>query len=104
MAKSFDTIVGSGKVASRKALLKTVIIEQIRDTFGLPHSIFYWLGRNMMANNVDTTDGIVNGAVGTLQKTQYATIKTTGARKSYRGWILFDDSQTGSEALRKSRE
>ena len=50
----------------------------------------------MMTNNVDTSDGLVNCALGTLNVIQYATIKKTGLR------ILFDHPQTRSEARRMS--
>lgn len=67
VANSFDTTVGSGTAASQ--LLRTVLNKQLQDMFGPANSVFLQVGTHyIMTTNVDMTDRLVNGALGTLHK------------------------------------
>ena len=50
-----------------------------------------------MTRNNDTSDGLVNGATGILQRIKYATMRDTQARVPCILWIEFDDQTVGTE-------
>jgi hypothetical protein len=57
IAKRFDITVGSGTVASRETLLRTVVNKQLQGMCGLANSVFLWVGAYyIMTNNIDMTD------------------------------------------------
>ena len=50
-----------------------------------------------MTINNDTSDGLMNGATGILQRIEYGTRRDTQARVPCIFWIGFDDPTVGTE-------
>ena len=74
------------------------------ETYGLPYNLtFKTDGRYMMTNNVETADGLVNGATGRLRHIQCARSAPGTDRKPVRVWIEFDDPSVGSSMRGNNR-
>ncbi|KAK7502157.1 hypothetical protein BaRGS_00006521 [Batillaria attramentaria] len=72
------------------------------DTHGLPFQLNLKLSaRYMITNNINTADGLVNGATGKLLKIDYGK-RSDGSSVPVRVWMMFDDAKVGAEARQKS--
>ena len=77
---------------------------KVSDTQGLPYELFLKISaRYLMTINNDTSDGLVNGATGILQRIEYGTRKDTQARVPCILWIEFDDPTVGKEKRANSK-
>ena len=76
---------------------------KVSDTQGLPHELF--LKSKILDDiNNDTSDGLVNGATGILQRIEYGTRgDTQQARVPCILWIEFDDPTVGKEKRANSK-
>lgn len=95
-----DVIRGTGTKLARRQLLHTLNKSRHQETMGIPSVIGLKVNaKYMISYNVDTNDGICNGATGTLRKIDFG-INHQGKKKPLRLWIEFDDAESGV-ALRK---
>ena len=77
---------------------------KVSDTQGLPYELFLKISaRYLMTINTDTSDGLVNGATGILQRIEYGTRRDTQARVPCILWIEFDDPIVGTEKRANSK-
>lgn len=91
MSKASDVIRGTGTRLARKQLLYTLKNSTHQDTMGIPSEIALKINaKYMVSYNVDTEDGICNGATGTLKKIDFGK-NTDGLKKPLRLWMEFDD-------------
>ena len=77
---------------------------KVSDTQGLPYELFLKISaRYLITINNDTSDGLVNGATGILQRIEYGTRRDTQARVPCILWIEFDDPTVGTEKRANSK-
>ncbi|CAH0563184.1 unnamed protein product [Brassicogethes aeneus] len=95
-----DIIKGSCPEKVKEALLKRARILKKTECFGLMHSIKLQVeARYMISMNIDTNDGIVNGATGILKKIDYDNDQTPKQI-----WIEFMDGDVGVNCRKKARD
>ena len=96
-----DTCQGDASESVKKNFEDFVQGLSTKDTCGLPRSLQFKVGaRYMMTVNIDTADGLVNGATGTLKKIE----KSAGDQpKPLRVWIEFDDQKVGFRLRERNR-
>lgn len=72
----------------------------VADTGGLLQSLIFVIGKAyVITTNIDTTDGLVYGAVGELHHIQYNQI----TNDSNRAWLIFPSRNTGDIARKKTK-
>lgn len=82
------------EVFVRQKLHKMSVI----DTGGLPYEIIFVIGKPyIVTTNLDVTDGLANGAVGTLVH-----IEQNEQNEITRVWLVFPDKRTGTVARKKA--
>ncbi|XP_014218648.1 ATP-dependent DNA helicase PIF1-like [Copidosoma floridanum] len=70
------------------------------DTGGLPYQITFVLGKPyMITSNINVSDGLANGAVGSLNYVEY-----NDNQQVTRVWLLFHDSPKTGEKIRKKSQ
>ncbi|KAK3914189.1 ATP-dependent DNA helicase [Frankliniella fusca] len=96
-----DVFHGHGSQLAKRQMEYTINKSKTHQTMGLPKSIKLKIGAlYMLTYNVDTEDGICNGATGTLKQLNYG-INHKGEKKPLRVWIEFDDKSVGKIARKK---
>ncbi|XP_070175663.1 uncharacterized protein [Littorina saxatilis] len=91
---ALDTCQGDASESMKQKFKEYVSSLRTNETYGLPYKLTLKVsGRYMMTNNVDTADGLVNGATGRLRLIQLS--KSGTERKPVRVWIEFDDHDVG---------
>ncbi|KAK3923890.1 ATP-dependent DNA helicase [Frankliniella fusca] len=96
-----DVFHGHGSQLAKRQMEYTINKSKTHQTMGLPKSIKLKIGAiYMVTYNVDTEDGICNGATGTLKQINYG-INHKGEKKPLRVWIEFDDKSVGKIARKK---
>ena len=83
-------------------ILQCIPSLSVQDKNGLYDEIF--LKQNakyMVIANIDTEDGLVNGAVGTLWEWDYETNIKTQEKRVFRVWIEFEDESIGNKTRNK---
>ncbi|CEP17045.1 hypothetical protein [Parasitella parasitica] len=102
---SFDRVTGrSGNTHAIETLYASVAnnesAESIKNMNLLRQLHLKVAGYYMLVVNLNTADGLVNGATGHLRKIDYGS--NNGIRKPLRVWVEFDDEATG-KVLRQSQ-
>ncbi|KAE8739092.1 hypothetical protein FOCC_FOCC015415 [Frankliniella occidentalis] len=91
-----DVFHGHGSQLAKRQMEYNVAKSKTHQTMGLPQKITLKVGAiYMVTYNVDTEDGICNGATGTLKKITYGT-NHKGEKKPLRVWIKFEDRKVGA--------
>lgn len=99
IANAYDYCVGDGLVSIREKVLNNVKNLKTTETYGLPLKIDLKVGaKYMMTVNIDTEDGLVNGACGILMLIDYGTLQKTNETVPCRLWIKFNEEKTGRKA------
>lgn len=97
-----DLTQGTGSERSRTSAKNVAALKSSKDTAGLPYKLVLRLqARYMVTANVDTTDGIVNGATGRLQRIDYGCLKGGNDIRVRRIWVQFDDASVGIDLRQK---
>ncbi|CAF4175172.1 unnamed protein product, partial [Rotaria sordida] len=100
IANAYDFCVGDGLASIREKVLNNVKNLKTTETYGLPLKIDLKVGaKYMMTVNIDTEDGLVNGACGKLIMIDYGKLQKTNETVPCRLWIKFSEEKAG----RKSR-
>ncbi|KAK3921374.1 ATP-dependent DNA helicase [Frankliniella fusca] len=99
--KASDIITGTGSTLARRQLLYSLENSTIQDTLGIPHTILLKVkAKYMITYNIDTEDGLCNGATGILKQIDFGT-NAEGNQKPLQLWIQFDDADVGHTARKK---
>ena len=97
-ANAYDFCVGDGLASIREKLLSNIKNLKTTETYGLPLKIDLKVGaKYMMTVNIDTEDGLVNGACGKLMMIDYGKLQKTNATVPCRLWIKFSEEKTGTK-------
>lgn len=93
-----DSVSGTGPKKTKRDLLMRAQKLTRDKTANLEYKIAFKIGaRYMLTTNVDTMDGLVNGAIGLLRHSEFCSIKGSDSMGVKRVWLEFPDSQpTGS--------
>ena len=80
-------------------MLQNIKKKKTQDTMGLPETCKFVIGLSfMVTSNIDVSDGLVNGAIGTVK---YVERDPTNKNRIKRIWMEFSDKNVGRK-LRKS--
>lgn len=100
--EAIDNFTGAPNEHAKQKALKTIAALPTMQTYGLPKKLHVKLGaRYMITVNVDTSDGLVNGATGVLKSIEFGVHVETGRKRPLRLWILFDDESSGQNTRNK---
>jgi len=92
-----DTCQGDATDKVKETFMTYVTSLSVEETCGMPHTLRLKINaRYMMRVNVNTPDGLVNGATGTLKYIQ--STQHNGVDVPFRLWIEFDDPNVGQTA------
>jgi len=92
---AIDICQGKGKPEWKLALLDSVKDLTTAETMGLPSILnLVKTASYMLTCNLDTSDGLVNGAVGILKKISYGTTGQNDKRPNI-AWLEFKDNSVG---------
>ncbi|XP_050532936.1 uncharacterized protein LOC126900941 [Daktulosphaira vitifoliae] len=92
-----ETIDTSGKKVDITAAKKL----PRQKTMGLPKTLILKVtAKYMIVTNINTEDGIVNGAIGELMQIN-RTVTVSGKEVAHRVWIKFDEPEVGSITRQK---
>ena len=81
-----------------ECLSNTIRSLKISETQGLPYELYLRvLARYLVTLNINTPDGLVNGATGILNRIDYGKRQDTSEIIPIRVWIYFDDPSVGAE-------
>lgn len=95
-----DVLQGHGSHLARRQLLYSVSKCTTQQTMGIPKDLTLKVGAiYMMTYNVNTDDGLCNGATGTLKKIDFG---EEGGKKPLRLWVKFDEPSVGSALRNKN--
>ena len=98
-ANAYDFCVGDGLASIREKLLSNIKNLKTTETYGLPLKIDLKVGaKYMMTVNIDTEDGLVNGACGKLIMIDYGKLQKTNETVPCRLCIKFGEEKTGRKA------
>jgi PIF1-like helicase/Helitron helicase-like domain at N-terminus/Herpesvirus tegument protein, N-terminal conserved region len=98
---AFDRVIGDGPDDAREYTLAQAVGLELCKTFGLPLRLVLKVeARYLLSVNIDTSDGLVNGALGVLRRIDYGT-NEKGDRIPLRAWLDFNDPHVGSAARAK---
>ncbi|CAF1095355.1 unnamed protein product [Rotaria sp. Silwood1] len=98
-ANAYDFCIGDGLASLKEKVLNNVKNLKTTETYGLPLKIDLKVGaKNMMTVNIDTEDGLVNGACGKLIMIDYGKLQKTNETVPCRLWIKFSEKKTGRKA------
>ena len=98
-ANAYDFCVGDGLASIREKVLSNIKNLKTTETYGLPLKIDLKVGaKYMMTVNIDTEDGLVNGACGKLIMIDYGKLQKTNETVPCRLWIKFSEEKTGRKA------
>ncbi|CAF1352277.1 unnamed protein product [Rotaria sp. Silwood1] len=96
IANAYDFCIGDGLASIREKVLNNVKNLKTTETYGLPLKIDLKVGaKYMMTVNIDTEDGLVNGACGKLIMIDYGKLQKTNETVPCRLWIKFNEEKTG---------
>ncbi|CAF1291957.1 unnamed protein product [Rotaria sordida] len=99
ISNAYDFCVGDGLASIREKVLDNVKNLKTTETYGLPLKIDLKVGaKYMMTVNIDTEDGLVNGACGKLIMIDYGKLQKTNETVPCRLWIQFSEEKTGRKA------
>ncbi|CAF1307832.1 unnamed protein product [Rotaria sordida] len=99
IANAYDFCIGDGLVSIREKVLNNIKNLKTTETYGLPLKIDLKVGaKYMMTVNIDTEDGLVNGACGKLIMIDYGKLQKTNETVPCRLWIKFNEEKTGRKA------
>ncbi|CAF1389193.1 unnamed protein product, partial [Rotaria sp. Silwood1] len=99
IANAYDFCIGDGLASIREKVLNNVKNLKTTETYGLPFKIDLKVGaKYMMTVNIDTEDGLVNGACGKLIMIDYGKLQKTNETVPCRLWIKFSEEKTGRKA------
>lgn len=98
-----DIVKGTKTAKQKNSALASVQCLAITETNGLPHNLILQTGSlYMITTNVDVSDGLFNGAIGTLERVD---IKNA---KPHIAWMKFKDERIGAQIrsnyLRKGKD
>ncbi|KAE8741738.1 hypothetical protein FOCC_FOCC012733 [Frankliniella occidentalis] len=89
-AEASDVAIGDGTRHAKIRATNNVRTLRSRDTMSLRNSLRLKVcARYMVTLNIDTPDGLVNGAVGTLMRVDHG-VSSSGATKPLRLWVKFN--------------
>ena len=98
-ANAYDFCVGDGLASITEKVLSNIKNLKTTETYGLPLKIDLKVGaKYMMTVNIDTEDGLVNGACGKLIMIDYGKLQKTNETVPCRIWIKFNEEKTGRKA------
>ena len=101
---AIDSLAGDTGGELTEKLIDTIKQLKVSDTQGLPYELYLKLSaRYLMTLNNDTSDGLVNGATGILQRIEYGTRSDTQTRVPCVLWMEFDDPTVGKEKRANSK-
>jgi hypothetical protein len=96
IAKAIDVCLCDISEDQKKEVMSRIASKNVQETHGLPSALILKLGiEYMMRINVGITDGLVNGAVGRLQRVDTAQHPCLGEIPS-RLWLQFEGHNVGS--------
>ena len=91
-----DIINGQGSAAAKRQIQSSAEHGKLKDNMGLPSKLQMKVGaKYMLTYNVDTSDGLVNGATEKLQKIDLGTNEEVH-KKPLRIRMEFDEQKIGS--------
>ncbi|CAD7091726.1 unnamed protein product [Hermetia illucens] len=93
---ALDEVFGEPTTSAKDKAPQNVALLPTSQTYGLPHKLLLKVdARYMLTGNIDTSDGLVNGADGVLKALDYGTNKRTGECRPLRIWLQFPDVKIG---------
>ncbi|CAF4550151.1 unnamed protein product [Rotaria sp. Silwood2] len=96
IANAYDFCIDDGLASVREKVLSNVKNLKTTETYDLPLKIDLKVGaKYMMTVNIDTEDGLVNGACGKLIMIDYGKLQKTNETVPCRLWIKFNEEKTG---------
>ncbi|KAE8741450.1 hypothetical protein FOCC_FOCC013050 [Frankliniella occidentalis] len=99
-----DVLEGHGSELAKRQLLYSTANSKIQDTVGMPSIVqFKVKARYMITYNIDTEDGLCNGATGKLKKIDFGQ-NEKHEKKPLRVWIKFDEQHVGTQARHKHKD
>lgn len=101
ISQANDRVQGTGKREHHEAIRNAAKTKPFKETQGLTLDLNLKIGaKYMMTLNVDTSDGLVNGAIGTLRKIIYG--KTSDGRKiPLKLLVQFTHKEVGQKLKRR---
>jgi len=100
---ALDICQGRGKPEWKKALLESVKELTTAETMGLPQTLQLKVTAvYMLTCNLDTSDGLVNGSLGSLSKISYGVTADKQTRPTV-AWLKFKDKDVGKKRMRNMR-
>ncbi|XP_054711012.1 uncharacterized protein LOC129220608 [Uloborus diversus] len=95
ISSAIDTFSGEASKEKKDEILRSFASKTATETLGLPSSLILKHGvRYMLRLNIDTSDGLVNGAVGVLRRVDTGNHTKLGTIP-LRVWMEFEDGNTG---------
>lgn len=92
---AIDVIIGCNNQEQEAFVRQKLHKMSVIDTGGLPYEIIFVIGKPyIITTNIDVTDGLANGAVGTLVHIEQNEVT--------RVWLIFPDNRTGTATKRKA--
>ncbi|KAE8740532.1 hypothetical protein FOCC_FOCC013959 [Frankliniella occidentalis] len=100
-----DVLEGHGSELAKRQLLYSTANSKIQDTVGMPSIVqFKVKARHMITYNIDTEDGLCNGATGKLKKISDFGQNEKHEKKPLRVWIKFDEQHVRTQARHKHKD
>ncbi|GFT44846.1 ATP-dependent DNA helicase PIF1 [Trichonephila clavipes] len=102
-SQAYDSVSGTAPNGSKQKILDKVRKFDRTKTGNLESVIKFKVGaKYMLTYNIDTADGLVNGAVGQLKKLEYCFIKGSNNQEVKRIWLEFSNpNDIGKEKRRQ---
>jgi len=100
---ALDICQGRGKPEWKKALLDSVKDLTTAETMGLPQTLHLKVtAAYMLTCNLDTSDGLVNGSLGSLSKISYGITADKQTRPTV-AWLKFKDKEVGQKRIKNMK-
>ncbi|KAE8745946.1 hypothetical protein FOCC_FOCC007307 [Frankliniella occidentalis] len=101
-AKASDVALGNGTKGAKDKATRNVRSLRPKDSMSLRTRLRLKVGaRDMVTLNIDTSDGLVNRAIGTLMRVDHGVSKSTGISKPLQVWVKFNNDFVGARARLK---